>query len=174
MEDVRYPIGTYQPQPFSPEQKMSWLNEIKHLPAAIEHSIQNLDATYLHMRYREGGWSVHQLVHHVADSHMNAYIRFKLGMTEENPVIKPYEEKRWAELDDVKILPVNVSITLLHALHARWYEAIKNLSDADWQRTVFHPEMQKELTLWHFLGLYAWHGKHHTAQIHAFRLKEQV
>ena len=174
MDNIRYPIGKYEPKPFSEEQKKSWLNDIKQLPAALEHAIQNLDSTHLHMHYREGGWTVHQLVHHVADSHMNAYIRFKLGMTEIDPAIKPYEEKLWAELDDVKILPVNVSITLLHALHARWYESIKNLSEEAWQRTLFHPEHQKTFTLWHFLGMYAWHGKHHLAHIHAFRLKEQV
>jgi DinB superfamily len=174
MEDPRYPIGRYQPEAFSEARKQAWLRDIKELPSALEHSIQNLDSVHLGMHYREGGWTIHQLVHHVADSHMNAYIRFKLGLTENNPTIKTYEEKLWAELDDVKILPVNVSITLLHALHARWYEAIKNLSEDQWNRTVIHPQQQQAVTLWHFLGLYAWHGKHHMAHITAFRTKEQV
>ena len=168
-QDPRYPIGKYEPQPFSEEQKQKWLNDLKLHPEFLEHAILNLDAAQLDTPYREGGWTVKQLVHHVADSHMNAYIRFKLCLTEDNPPIKPYEEKLWAELDDVKNLPINISLTLLHALHARWYEALRNLPDEAWQRTVFHPLQNKNLTLWHFLGLYAWHGKHHVAHITSLR-----
>ncbi len=171
-QDPRYPIGKYEPQPYSEEQKQIWLNDIKYLPELLEHSILNLDAAQLDTPYREGGWTVKQLVHHVADSHINAYTRFKLGMTEDNPTIKPYEEKLWAELDDVKKLPINISLTLLHALHARWYEAIKNLSEHEWQRTLFHPEHKKTFTLWHFLGMYAWHGKHHVS--HIMSLRERI
>ena len=167
--DEKYPTGKYEPQPFSEEQKQQWLNDIKFLPQALENAIINLDEAQLQTPYRDGGWTVHQLVHHVADSHMNAYIRFKLGLTEDNPTIKTYEEKLWAQLDDVKNLPVNISLTLLHSLHARWYEAIKNLSDEQWNRTVFHPDQKKNLTIWHFLGLYAWHGKHHVAHINKMR-----
>ena len=167
--DPRYPTGKYEPQPFSNKQKEGWLNDIKFLPELLENSILNLDEAQLHTPYREGGWTVHQLVHHVADSHINAYCRFKLGLTENNPTIKPYEEKEWAHLDDVKNLPVNISITLLHALHSRWYEALRNLPDESWNRTVFHPEHKKQLTLWHLLGLYAWHGKHHVAHITELR-----
>jgi uncharacterized damage-inducible protein DinB len=170
--DERYPIGKYEPQPFSELQKEQWLNDIKFLPQVLENAILNLDEAQLQTPYRDGGWTVHQLVHHIADSHMNAYIRFKLGLTEDNPAIKTYEEKLWAELDDVKKLPVNISLTLLHALHARWYEAIKNLSDEQWSRTVFHPDQKKNLTVWHFLGLYAWHGKHHVA--HITHLRERM
>ena len=100
---------------------------------------------------------------------MNAYIRFKLGLTEDNPTIRPYEEKLWAELNDVKTLPVNISLTLLYALHTRWHATLKDLKDADWQRTVFHPEHQKKITLWYLLGMYAWHGKHHVAHITELR-----
>jgi DinB family protein len=170
-QDPRYPIGKYEPQPFSAGQKEIWLNDIKYLPELLEHAILNLDAAQLDTHYREGGWTVKQLVHHVADSHINAYVRFKLGMTEDNPTIKAYEEKLWAELDDVKKLPINISLTLLHALHARWYEAIKNLTDEAWQRTLYHPEHKKTFTLWHFLGMYAWHGKHHVAHITSLREK---
>jgi hypothetical protein len=170
-QDPRYPIGKYHSQPFSEQQKKEWLNDIKYLPEILEHSILNLDAEQLDTPYREDGWTVKQLVHHVADSHMNAYIRFKLGLTENNPTIKPYEEKLWAEMDDVKNLPINISLTLLHALHARWHEAIKNLPDEAWQRTVLHPEHNKTFTLWHFLGMYAWHGKHHVAHITSLREK---
>lgn len=167
--DLRYPIGHYEPKPFSPFQKEEWLADIKFLPQAIEHAINNLDEQQLQTPYREGGWTVHQLVHHVADSHMNAYIRFKLGYTEDNPTIRPYEEKLWAQTSDVKNLPVNVSVTLLHALHQRWYEFLHHFTDEDWQRPVYHPEHKKQFTLWHFLGMYAWHSRHHVAHITALR-----
>jgi hypothetical protein len=167
--DLRYPIGKYETQPFSHKQRDAWLSDIKFLPQAIETAILNLDKNQIHTPYREGGWTVQQLIHHVADSHINAYCRFKLGLTEENPVIRPYEEKLWAELDDVKDLPVNISITLLYSLHTRWYETLKNLPDAVWERTVFHPEHEKKMTLWYLLGMYAWHGRHHVAHINALR-----
>lgn len=167
--DPRYPLGKYEPQPFSQAQKEKWLLDIKLLPEDLERSILNLDAAQLDTPYREGGWTVQQLVHHVADSHMNAYIRFKLGLTETNPTIKPYEEKEWAMLTDVATVPINVSLTLLHALHLRWYAAIKELADSDWERTVVHPEHGRQMSLWFLLGLYAWHGKHHTAHITSLR-----
>jgi hypothetical protein len=167
--DLRYPIGKYEPQPFSHKLRDAWLNDIKFLPQAVESAILNLDKAQIHTPYREGGWTVQQLIHHIADSHINAYCRFKLCLTETNPTIRTYEEKRWAELDDVKDVPVNVSITLLYSLHTRWYEALRNLSDESWLRTVFHPEHEKQLTLWHLLGMYAWHGKHHVAHINALR-----
>jgi hypothetical protein len=167
--DLRYPIGKYEPQPFSAEQKEEWLNDIKLLPQLLENSIINLDEAQLATPYREGGWTVTQVVHHVADSHLNAYTRFKLGLTEDNPTICAYDEKLWAELDDVKKVPINISLTLLHALHIRWYEAIRNLTDEQWNRTYIHPEHNKTFTLWHLLGVYAWHSKHHVAHIRSLR-----
>lgn len=167
--DPRYPIGQYEPQPFSSRQKKEWLQDIQFLPSLLEQVIENMDEQQLNTPYRDGGWTVKQLVHHVADSHMNAYIRFKLGMTEEKPTIKPYEEALWANLADVDKVPINISITLLYTLHTRWHAAIRDLADADWNRTVFHPEAKKELSLWYLLGSYAWHGKHHTAHITALR-----
>src|SRR5690349_8961251 len=121
-EALKYPIGKYVPQPYSETQKAEWLADIQFLPNAVEHAVSNLDETQLNTPYRDGGWTVHQLVHHIADSHMNALIRFKLGYTEENPTIKPYDENAWVQLADVKHLPINISITLLHALHRRWFE----------------------------------------------------
>jgi hypothetical protein len=169
--DLRYPIGHYEPKPYSEQQKEEWLADIRFLPNAIENALSNLNESQIQTPYREGGWTVHQLVHHIADSHMNAYIRFKLGYTEDNPTIRPYEEKLWAETADVKNLPVNISITLLFALHQRWYEFLAHFSEADWQKTVFHPEHKKQFTLWHLLGMYAWHSRHHTAHIN--NLKER-
>ena len=167
--DLRYPIGKYEAQPFSEEQKQKWLADIRFLPEELERSLLNLDAAQLNTPYREEGWTVKQLVHHVADSHMSAYTRFKLGLTENNPTIKPYDEKAWALLADNDLVPVNVSITLLHALHHRWLAAIKDLPDTAWERKVVHPEHGREMSLWFLLGLYAWHGKHHTNHITSLR-----
>ena len=168
-EDLRYPIGKYIVQPFSKKLLGEWLTDIKNLPQHLENAILNLDETQLNTPYRDGGWTVKQVVHHVADSHMNAYIRFKLGLTENNPVIKPYDEAAWAEMIDTKNLPINISLTLLHALHSRWYEVLKNMSTGDFNKTVFHPEHKKTFTLWELLGMYAWHGRHHTAHVTALR-----
>ena len=170
--DPRYPIGKYEPKPFSEEQKQEWLSDIKFLPNLLEASLNNLDQHQLQTPYREGGWTVHQLVHHVADSHMNAYIRFKLGFTEEAPTIKPYEEDVWVRTSDVANIPVNVSITLLFALHQRWFEFLKHFTDAAWERTVYHPEHKKEMSLWFLLGMYAWHSRHHVAHITSLRERQ--
>ncbi|MHA4847276.1 YfiT family bacillithiol transferase [Flavitalea antarctica] len=167
--DPRYPIGKYMEKPFSEVQRKQWLSDIRYLPGQIEHSIQNLDEAQLDTPYREGGWTIRQVVHHVADSHMNAYIRFKLGLTENNPTIKPYEEALWAELADTKTVPINVSLTLLHALHLRWVAVLEAMSDTDFTKTVFHPEKKQDLTLWNLFGSYAWHGKHHVAHITTLR-----
>ena len=169
MEDLRYPIGKYAPQPFSEKQLQEWLLDIKFLPQHLENAILNLDEGQLNTAYRPEGWTVKQVVHHVADSHMNAFIRFKLGLTEENPAIKPYDEGAWAKLSDTKNLPINISLTLLHALHTRWVEVLKNISAEEWNRTVFHPEHKKDISLWYLLGMYAWHGNHHVAHVTSLR-----
>ncbi len=168
-EDLRYPIGKYITQPFTEKLSGEWLTDIKNLPQHLENAILNLDEVQLNTPYREGGWSVKQVVHHVADSHMNAYIRFKLRLTEDSLVIKPYNEAAWAEMADTKNLPVNISLTLLHALHSRWYEVLKNMSSEDLDKTVYHPENKTAYTLWEMLGLYAWHSKHHVAHITSLR-----
>lgn len=165
MTDPRYPIGKHEPQPYSEALRAERIADIRHLPALLENTVSVLDAAQLATPYREGGWTVQQLVHHIADSHLNAYTRFKLGMTEDTPTIKPYEEKEWALLADVA-LPVNVSLTLLHALHIRWVTFLESIKQEDWERRkVFHPGSGKEMTLWQLLGTYAWHGRHHLAHI---------
>ncbi len=169
MTDPRYPIGQYVPQPFSMEQKNKWLLDLHFLPEELERALLNLDEAQLHTPYRDGGWTLHEVVHHLADSHMNAYCRFKLGLTEEKPVIKPYLEDAWTQLEDVKQLPFNISLTLLHALHRRWYIALKDLTEEQWSREVVHPERKSTMSLWFLLGMYAWHGKHHTAHITSLR-----
>jgi len=173
--DLKYPIGKVADQQFSDRKeydakvKEALLLDIQMCPSLLENAILSLDEPQLNVPYREGGWTSKQVIHHVADSHMNAYIRFKLGLTEDNPTIKPYEEAAWAELSDTKNLPVNISLTLLHALHTRWVELLKNMSEEDWQRTVFHPEQKRNISLWDLLKIYAWHGKHHAAHITALR-----
>jgi len=165
MTDPRYPIGKYEPVEYSAEQKKKWFLDIQFLPQELELAVQGLDEFQLQTPYREGGWTVQQLVHHVADSHMNAMIRFKLGLTEEMPIIKPYDENAWSLLNDVESVPINISVTLLHALHIRWLHTIKDLTEEEFQRKIIHPESGREMTLWFLLGLYAWHGKHHVAHI---------
>lgn len=169
--DARYPIGEYEPQPFSERTKEAWLADIKFLPQLLENAILNLNEEQLQTPYRDGGWTVQQLVHHVADSHINAYCRFKLGITENHPSIKPYDEKLWANLNDNE-LPVNISITLLHALHTRLYNLLCSIDEETWNRTVFHPESKKTMSLWYLLGSYAWHGKHHVAHITSLKQKK--
>jgi hypothetical protein len=166
--DPRYPIGHYEPQPFSQEQKKKWLNDLAQLPAQLEASILNLDEAQLQTPYRDGGWTVQQVVHHVGDSHINSICRMKVTLSEDNPTIKGYEEKDWAKMADVA-LPVNITITLLHALHMRMHALMSAVTDEQWDRTYVHPESGKQFTLWYLLGLYAWHGKHHTAHITSLR-----
>jgi hypothetical protein len=165
MSNNQYPIGKVQFVDFSEKEKEARLADILFLPRMLEYAVLNLHEEQLQTPYREGGWTVNQLVHHVADSHMNAYIRCKLALTEDNPTIKPYDQDAWVLTDDVKNVPVNISITLLHSLHHRWYELLKTLTEEDWKRTVYHPEQKREISLWNLLLIYAWHGKHHAAHI---------
>jgi uncharacterized damage-inducible protein DinB len=169
MIDLQYPIGKYEVQPFSEALTKEWLLSVQSLPLVLETAILNLDEQQLNTPYREGGWTVKQVVHHLADSHMNAYLRFKFGFTEDNFIIKPYNEALWAELNDVHELPINVSTTLLHALHKRFYSFLQAFTLNDFERIVFHPEHNKNFTLWQLLGMYAWHGKHHVAHITSLR-----
>jgi DinB superfamily len=171
-ESLQYPLGKYIPKPFSPELRDEWIVDVQYLPDHLERAVLNLDEAQLKTAYREGGWTVQQVVHHVADSHMNAFIRFKLALTEANPVIKPYNQDAWVLHVDVEQVPVNVSITLLFALHRRWVNLLQHLSDKDWDLKVIHPEYGKEMSLWYLLGLYAWHGRHHTA--HITRLRKRM
>ena len=167
-----YPIGKYELKPFSEKELQDRLIEIKVLPRILERAIINLDQAQLDTPYREGGWTVTQLVHHVADSHMNAFIRFRLGLTESNPTIKPYDQDAWVKLADYKTVPINVSLTLLHGLHLRWHAMLLALSKEEWERTIYHPEHKKTITLWDMLGDYAWHGAHHVAHITSLRTRK--
>ena len=173
-ESLRYPIGKENEQEeytseFNEALKLSLINDLKLLPTSLDFAIQNLDAQQLETPYRPGGWAIQQLVHHIADSHINAYTRFKLGLTEADPVIKPYDQEAWVNLSDTKKLPVNISITLLHALHLRWCQCLDDMDETQWQRTIYHPERKVKITLWDLLKSYAWHSRHHVAQINGLR-----
>jgi hypothetical protein len=167
--DPRYPIGKVQLVDYSEKERDAKIADILFLPRMLEYAVLNLDESQIQTPYRDGGWTVHQLIHHLADSHMNSFIRFKLALTEENPVIKPYLEDKWSKLADVSNVPINISITLLHALHHRWHRLLESMTEDDFKRTVFHPEKEKDITLWDMLLIYAWHGKHHVAHITTLR-----
>ncbi|MBM3814348.1 MAG: putative metal-dependent hydrolase [Acidimicrobiia bacterium] len=165
MEDLRYPAGKFTPPAASTAaDRNAQIEGIAGAPAGFRQAIQELPEGGLDKPYRPGGWTARQVVHHVADSHMNSYVRFRLALTEETPTIKPYEESRWAELEDARSAPAEISLQLLDALHDRWVRLLRSLSDRDFQRKLRHPEMG-EITLEYMLALYDWHCRHHTAHI---------
>ena len=168
MSDPRYPIGKFQSEPFTPEKIKLWIEEVAAAPAHLRAAVQGLSPEQLDTPYRDGGWTVRQVLHHVPESHMNAYIRFKLALTEDVPTIKPRAEDRWAKLQDVGVTPIETSLALLDSLHRRWVILLKLLNDQDFQRKFRHPDLG-ELTLGTNLGLYAWHGKHHVSHITSLR-----
>ena len=166
IEKLKFPIGQFTPpETISFEQLTSWIEEISNLPAELKIAVSGLSPEELDTPYRPGGWTSRQVIHHLADSHMNSYIRFKLAVTEDNPTIRPYFEDRWAECEDGKNSDIEISINLLEALHKRWVLFLKSLTVADWEKTFFHPESKKTIVLKEIAGLYAWHGKHHLKHI---------
>ena len=169
-DDLRYPTGkfTFDPSVTPPKRAQS-IAAIREAPAAFRSAVSGLTDAQLNTPYRPEGWTVRQLVHHVPDSHMNAYTRFKLGITEEKPTIKPYDENLWAALPDALKAPIDPSLSLMDALHARWVALLETMTPEQFERTVFHPEHKRELSLDWMLQLYAWHGKHHTAHITSLR-----
>lgn len=170
MADLRYPIGPFSfEKPVSEAQRLAWIEEVAALPEQLKGAVSGLDEEQLETSYREGGWTARQVVHHVADSHLNSYIRFRWALTEDAPVIKAYDETRWAELPDAKEAPVEVSLDLLHILHNRWVYLLKALDDEAFRRSFVHPETGKEISLERNLALYAWHGRHHCAHITSLR-----
>lgn len=172
-EQLAYPIGRFEiPATHSAAERNKWISVLEACPKWYDYSIENLDEEQLNTAYRPGGWTVIQVVHHVADSHMNGYTRLKLAITEDNPVIKPYQEKLWAGLPDVQEVPLNVSVTLIHALHRRWASTFRNLEETDWERTYFHPEAGRNIPVWEMLASYAWHCKHHFE--HIMKLRERM
>jgi uncharacterized damage-inducible protein DinB len=162
---LRYPIGKFDSsREVSAEVLEQSLQQLEALPGLLRQAVQGLSDSQLNTPYRTGGWTVRQVVHHIADSHLNSYTRFKLALTEDTPTIKPYQEQLWAELPDSRQEPVEVSLTLLEALHHRWLVVLRSLSVPDWQRSFLHPESGK-IPLAKAAALYAWHGRHHLAHI---------
>jgi uncharacterized damage-inducible protein DinB len=169
MTDVRYPVGKFAPKPtISDSERNALIQEIADTPAKLREAVRNLSQEQLDTPYRPGGWTVRQVVHHVPDSHLNSYIRFKLAVTEDQPAIKPYKEHLWAELVDAKSSPIEPSLTLLESLHYRWAIFLRSLGAADFAKTVIHPE-NGTMNLDRLLQLYAWHGRHHVAHITSLR-----
>jgi uncharacterized damage-inducible protein DinB len=172
MTDLRFPIGKFHfDGPLTEQQKQTALDDIARTPENLRAAIKGLSEAQLDTPYRPGGWTVRQVVHHVPDSHLNSYVRFKLALTEDEPTIKPYAEDRWAELADTKSTPVEVSLTMLDALHDRWVRLLRSLSPEEWKRTFRHPDLGA-MTLEKTLALYAWHGRHHVSHITSLRERE--
>jgi len=173
MADLRYPIGKFQwIAPESEEQsardRTTYIDVLAKLPGQMRTAVQDLRPEQLDTPYRPDGWTVRQVVHHVPDSHLNAYVRFKLALTEEQPHIKPYNEAEWAKLPDSTITPIQVSLQLLAALHSRWVDLVQSMRPSDFGRTLYHPE-HGSLTLDRMLAMYAWHSNHHLAHITSLR-----
>ena len=169
MSDPRFPIGKFQFNgPLTDAQRAAFIDDIERTPRDLRSAVQGLSQQQWDTPYREGGWTVRQVIHHVPDSHLNSYIRFKLALTEDEPTIKPYQEDRWAELADSRVTPIETSLSLLDSLHQRWILLLRSFTAADWKKTFRHPEVGV-LSLDKTVALYAWHGKHHVAHITALR-----
>jgi uncharacterized damage-inducible protein DinB len=172
LHPLQYPIGkaSYQAGSTS-EQRAAFINEIAAAPERLRQAVSGLNDDQLNVPYREGGWSIRQITHHIPDSHVNAYTRFKFALTENKPVIKPYAEERWATLADTAHTPLETSLVLLEALHKRWVTLLRALTESDLQRVYVHPD-NGDTTLDQAIQLYVWHGNHHIAQITGFRKQQ--
>jgi hypothetical protein len=173
MADLRYPIGKFEWIPPENDEQMAkrrlhYMDVLAKLPSNIAAAVNGLKKEQLDTPYRPEGWTVRQVVHHVPDSHLNAYVRFKLALTENHPTIRPYDEAKWAQLADSSITPVEVSLQLLAALQSRWVDLVRSMRPADFARTLLHPELGT-LSLDRMLAMYAWHSAHHTAHITSLR-----
>ncbi|GJQ20994.1 MAG: putative metal-dependent hydrolase [Bacteroidia bacterium] len=172
VEDLRYPIGRFKAvRDLSASDRKTLIAQIAAAPNEVRKAVAGMNDVQLDTPYRDGGWTVRQVVHHLADSHMNAYIRFKLAVTEEHPTIKPYDETAWARLPEAAGAPVDISLDLLESLHRRWVMFLDDLKPEDFRRTVNHPE-NGTMTLETILQLYAWHGRHHVAHITSLRKRK--
>jgi len=164
--DKRYPIGRFDyTGEISSAQREVWINDIEEFPAKLKDAVNDLSEEQLDLRYRDSGWTIRQVVHHLADSHMNSVIRFKLALTEDTPSIKPYHEERWAQLPDSTSADIHLSVALIEALHSKWVFLLRSMTESDFQKQFYHPASEKKSSLDYTLGLYAWHGKHHIAHI---------
>ncbi len=173
MDDPRYPIGPFRYQGNTDQhQREQQIGELASAPGYLRAAVAGLSPVQLDTPYREKGWTVRQVVHHLPDSHLNAYTRIKLALTEDEPTIKPYEEARWAELPDARSGPVEVSLTLLECLHRRWVLLLRELTPDDFRRRFRHPEHGRTIGLDEVVAMYAWHGRHHVAHITSLRSRK--
>lgn len=164
MEAPQNPAGPFEPEEhYGPERRAELIGVLERAPAALRDAVRDLTDAHLETRYRN--WTVRQIVHHIADSHINAYVRFKLALTEEHPTIKPYDEGKWVLLEDGRREPVETSLVLVDSLHRRWVRLLKAMTDEHFSRTFYHPEWGAPQTLRRTLAYYAWHSRHHTGQI---------
>lgn len=169
MADVQYPIGKFSEDPdVTPEKRQKWIAEVEQAPSVFRRAVAGLTQAQLDTPYREGGWTVRQVIHHMADSHLQSVVRFRLALTEENPAISGYDPAKWAELPDAKIGPVEVSLALFEAIHGRWLLLLRAMNPADFRKTFRRPDGQV-IALDRLLQTYAWHGKHHAAHITGLR-----
>jgi len=172
MDDLRFPVGPFVFDPATtPDKRAACIREIAAAPALMRAAVGGLTDRQIDTPYRPGGWTVRQVVHHVPDSHLNAYCRYKLALTEDNPTIKPYDEAAWANLADTARTPVEVSLVAVEALHTRWVALLESMTPADFARPLQHPE-RGAISLDWMLQLYAWHGRHHAAHVTALRARE--
>lgn len=166
IEQLKYPIGKLViPKNITSEMINNFIGVIENFPAKIISEVNNLSDEQLNTQYRPEGWTIRQVVHHCADSHMNAFIRFKLTLTEETPTIKPYLENKWAELPESKLIPIESSLNIIKGLHKRWSILLKNMNEEDFKKEYFHPETNRKFSLDEATALYAWHCNHHLAHI---------
>ena len=173
IDQLQYPIGKFQtPQEISKEDRERYIQTIRELPQKLREAVNGLNVEQLDTQYREGGWTLRQVVHHLADSHTNANIRFRLALTEDHPTVKGYLEAHWAELSDARHLPVEVSLKILEGTHQRWTHLMSSMTDEEWKRTFFHSQYNRTSALDSTLALYAWHSKHHVAHISALRARK--
>lgn len=171
MDDLRYPVGRYRrPESLTPELRRAALDAIAAAPGHLRTAVRGLDDAQLDTPYRPDGWTVRQVVHHVPDSHANAFFRFKLALTEDTPTIKPYDEAAWAKLEDSRSTPIETSLTMLDAVHDRWLRVLRAMSPSDFARRLNHPE-NGMMSLDQVLALYEWHGRHHVAHINNLRAR---
>jgi len=166
LESLKFPIGKFKtPNCIDEKQIEIWINAIESFPKKLRKEVENLSDVELEKQYRTNGWTIRQIVHHCADSHTNSFIRFKLALTENEPIIKAYLEDKWAELPDGKQFPIESSLQILEGIHRRWIYLLKNLSKEQMERKFKHPENLELITLKNCIGIYAWHGEHHLAHI---------
>lgn len=166
LEQLKYPIGQFEsPAKITTAILSQWIADISSFPARLQNEVNHLTDEQLDTQYRPEGWTIRQVIHHCADSHMNSLIRFKLALTEDQPTIKPYYEERWAELLDSKNMPIAPSIKMLEGIHERWSILLNNLTDEQYERIFIHPEHGKTFRIDENIGVYAWHGNHHLAHI---------